>query len=111
MDRIDANCLYDGQHQRRHNHHDSGINHEAAEEQNQQHQQGENNGWITVCGAGVVHPNVLRMSGYDPKVWSGFAFGFGAERLAMLKYNINDCRVFYNTDLRESRVFDRKESE
>ena len=71
----------------------------------------KNNGWITVCGAGVVHPNVLRMSGYDPKVWSGFAFGFGAERLAMLKYNINDCRVFYNTDLRESRVFDRKESE
>jgi phenylalanyl-tRNA synthetase alpha chain len=68
-------------------------------------------GWITVAGAGVVHPNVLRMSGYDPKVWSGFAFGFGAERLAMLKYDINDLRVFYNTDLRESRNFDRKEAE
>lgn len=68
-------------------------------------------GWITVAGAGVVHPNVLRMSGYDPEVWSGFAFGFGAERLAMLKYDINDLRVFYNTDLRESKVFDRKESE
>ncbi len=66
-------------------------------------------GWITVAGAGVVHPNVLRMSGYDPSKWSGFAFGFGAERMAMLKYNINDCRVFYNTDLRESRTFDRKE--
>ncbi len=66
-------------------------------------------GWITVAGAGIVHPNVLKMSGYDPKKWSGFAFGFGAERLAMLKYNINDCRVFYNTDLRESRTFDRKE--
>ena len=68
-------------------------------------------GWITIAGAGVVHPNVLRMSGYDPEVWSGFAFGFGAERMAMLKYDINDCRVFYNTDLRESRVFDRKEAE
>ena len=68
-------------------------------------------GWITVAGAGVVHPNVLRMSGYDPKVWSGFAFGFGAERLAMLKYGIDDLRVFYNTDLRELTTFDRKESE
>ncbi len=66
-------------------------------------------GWITVAGAGVVHPNVLRMSGYDPKEWSGFAFGFGAERLAMLKYDINDLRVFYNTDLRESKTFDREE--
>ena len=71
----------------------------------------KNTGWITVAGAGLVHPNVLRMAGYDPKVWSGFAFGFGAERLAMLKYNINDCRVFYNTDLRETKTFDRKESE
>ena len=68
-------------------------------------------GWITVAGAGMVHPNVLRMSGYDPKVWSGFAFGFGAERLAMLKYYIDDIRAFYNTDLRETKVFDRKESE
>lgn len=71
----------------------------------------KNTGWITIAGAGVVHPNVLRMSGYDPEVWSGFAFGFGAERMAMLKYDINDLRVFYNTDLREARVFDRKESE
>lgn len=68
-------------------------------------------GWITIAGAGVVHPNVLRMGGYDPTIWSGFAFGFGAERMAMLKYDIDDCRVFYNTDLRESRVFDRKEAE
>lgn len=68
-------------------------------------------GWITVAGAGIVHPNVLRMAGYDPEVWSGFAFGFGAERLAMLKYDINDLRVFYNADLRESRIFDRKEAE
>ena len=71
----------------------------------------KNTGWITVAGAGIVHPNVLKMSGYDPKEWSGFAFGFGAERLAMLKYDINDCRVFYNTDLRESKVFDRKDDE
>ena len=71
----------------------------------------KNTGWITVAGAGMVHPDVLRMSGYDPKEWSGFAFGFGAERLAMLKYNINDIRAFYNTDLRESKTFDRKESE
>ena len=68
-------------------------------------------GWITVAGAGVVHPNVLRMSGYDPSTWSGFAFGFGAERLAMLKYGIDDLRVFYNTDLRELGIFDRREEE
>ena len=71
----------------------------------------KNTGWITVAGAGVVHPNVLRMGGYDPSVWTGFAFGFGAERMAMLKYDISDCRVFYNTDLRESKVFDRKAAE
>ena len=69
----------------------------------------KNTGWITVSGAGMVHPNVLRNCGYDPKVWSGFAFGFGAERLAMLKYGISDIRKFYQTDLRESEVFDRKE--
>lgn len=69
----------------------------------------KNTGWITVAGAGIVHPNVLKNCGYDPKVWTGFAFGFGAERLAMLKYGINDIRVFYNTDLRETKVFDRRE--
>lgn len=69
----------------------------------------KNTGWITVSGAGIVHPNVLRNCGYDPKVWTGFAFGFGAERLAMLKYGINDIRAFYATDLRESKVFDRKD--
>ena len=71
----------------------------------------KNTGWVTVVGAGVVHPNVLRMSGYDPEVWSGFAFGFGAERLAMMKYDINDIRVFYNTDLRELKTFDREDEE
>ena len=69
----------------------------------------KNTGWITVSGAGMVHPNVLRDCGYDPKKWTGFAFGFGAERLAMLKYGINDIRTFYQTDLRETENFDRKE--
>ena len=71
----------------------------------------KNTGWITVSGAGMVHPNVLKNCGYDPKEWTGFAFGFGAERLAMLKYGINDIRTFYMTDLREVSAFDRKESE
>jgi len=71
----------------------------------------KNTGWITVSGAGMVHPNVLRNCGYDPSVWSGFAFGFGAERLAMLKYGINDIRTFYQTDLREAITFDRKDNE
>ena len=70
----------------------------------------KNTGWITVSGAGMVHPNVLRNCGYDPAKWSGFAFGFGAERLAMLKYGINDIRTFYQTDLRESQTFDRKDA-
>lgn len=68
----------------------------------------KNTGWITVSGAGVVHPNVLRNCGYDPAEWSGFAFGFGAERLAMLKYGISDIRKFYQTDLREIANFDRR---
>lgn len=71
----------------------------------------KNTGWITVCGAGIVHPNVLRNCGYDPSIWTGFAFGFGAERLAMLKYGIGDLRVFYQTDLREVDAFDRREQE
>lgn len=66
-------------------------------------------GYITICGAGLVHPDVLRMGGFDSSIWSGFAFGFGAERVAMLKYGINDLRVFYNTDLREVGNFDRGE--
>lgn len=71
----------------------------------------KNTGWITVSGAGMVHPNVLRNCGYDPEVWKGFAFGFGAERCAMLKYGINDIRTFYQTDLREIKLFDRKDVE
>jgi phenylalanyl-tRNA synthetase alpha chain len=71
----------------------------------------KNTGWITVAGAGVVHPNVLRNGGFDPKKWTGFAFGFGADRLAMLKYGINDIRSFYNVDIRASHAFDRKDDE
>ena len=71
----------------------------------------KNSGWITVAGAGVVHPNVLRNGGFDPKKWTGFAFGFGADRLAMLKYGINDIRSFYNVDIRASHAFDRKDDE
>ena len=69
----------------------------------------KNTGWITVAGAGIVHPNVLKNCGYDPNNWTGFAFGFGAERLAMLKYGINDIRTFYQTDLREVSPFDKRE--
>ena len=69
----------------------------------------KNTGWITVSGAGMVHPNVLKNCGYDPAVWSGFAFGFGADRLAMLKYGISDIRKFYQADLREVVNFDRRE--
>ncbi len=67
-------------------------------------------GWITICGGGMVHPNVLRACGYDPDVWQGFAFGAAAERIAMLKYDINDIRVIHQNDLREIKSFDRKET-
>jgi len=68
-------------------------------------------GWVTIGGAGVVHPNVLRMSGYDPESYTGFAFGMGAERIAMLKYGITDIRTFYNNDLRSIVQFDKKGGE
>ncbi len=71
----------------------------------------KNTGWITVAGGGMVHPNVLKNGGFDPKEWSGFAFGFGADRLAMLKYGITDIRAFYLTDLRCSSEFDRKDKD
>ncbi len=66
-------------------------------------------GWITVGGAGIVNHKVLDNCGYDSEKWTGFAFGFGAERLAMLKYGITDIRVFYTNDLRSKENFDRKE--
>ena len=62
-------------------------------------------GWLEVCGAGMVHPVVLQNGGYDPAEWSGFAFGFGVERPAMVKYSIDDIRLFYGNDLRFLRQF------
>ena len=57
-------------------------------------------GWIEILGAGMVHPNVLRNCGIDPEVYSGFAFGMGIERIAMLKYHVGDIRYFYENDVR-----------
>lgn len=57
-------------------------------------------GWIEILGAGLIDPEVLKMVGYDPDIYSGFAFGVGVERIAMLKYGINDIRLFYENDLR-----------
>lgn len=62
-------------------------------------------GWLEILGAGMVHPHVLEMSGYDPKKVSGFAFGLGVERIAMLSYGIDDLRLFYDNDLRFLRQF------
>jgi len=68
-------------------------------------------GWIEVLGAGVVHPNVIKMGGYDPEKYTGFAFGMGPERVAMLKYGINDIRHFYTNDLRFLKDFNRYEGD
>ena len=65
-------------------------------------------GYIEILGAGMVHPNVLEMSGYDPKEYSGFAFGIGVERVAMLRYGIDDIRKFYQGDVRFIEQFTRK---
>ena len=67
-------------------------------------------GWIEILGGGMVHPNVLRGCGYDPDKFTGFAFGIGPERVAMLKYGINDIRNFYTNDLRFLKEFKRVES-
>lgn len=64
-------------------------------------------GWIEILGAGMVHPHVLEMNGFDPKKCSGFAFGVGLERVAMLKYGIDDIRNFYTNDIRFLKNFDR----
>ena len=66
-------------------------------------------GWIELLGSGVVHPNVLRMNGYDPDVYSGFAFGTGLDRLAMFKYGITDMRLLYTNDVKFLSQFDRKD--
>jgi phenylalanyl-tRNA synthetase alpha chain len=62
-------------------------------------------GWLELAGAGQVHPNVLTAVGIDPERWQGFAFGMGPDRLAMLRYGINDLRLFYENDLRFLRQF------
>jgi phenylalanyl-tRNA synthetase alpha chain len=62
-------------------------------------------GWLEIAGAGMVHPIVLKNGGYDPNNWSGFAFGTGVERPAMLKHGIDDIRLFYKNDLRFLRQF------
>lgn len=64
-------------------------------------------GWIEILGSGMVHPRVLEMSGYDPQKYTGFAFGMGVERIAMLKYGIDDIRHFYTNDIRFLRQFHR----
>lgn len=59
-----------------------------------------NGKWLEMGGAGMVHPNVLKSAGIDPAIWSGFAFGFGVDRLVMMRHNITDIRLLYNGDLR-----------
>ena len=66
-------------------------------------------GWIEILGAGIVHPNVLKMNGYDPNEYGGFAFGTGIDRLAMFKYGIPDMRYLYANDVRFLNQFDRKD--
>lgn len=68
-------------------------------------------GWIEILGSGVVHPNVLKNCGYDPEKYTGFAFGIGQERVAMLKYGINDIRSFYTNDTRFLNDFNRMDGE
>ena len=68
-------------------------------------------GWIEVLGAGMVHPNVLEMSGYDSTKYQGFAFGTGMDRFAMFKYGITDIRTIYGNDIRFIEEFDRKDDE
>ena len=62
-------------------------------------------GWLEIAGAGQVHPNVLRAVGIDPERWQGFAFGMGPDRLAMLRYGVDDLRLFYENDLRFLKQF------
>lgn len=68
-------------------------------------------GWIEILGAGMVHPNVLKMNGYDPKKYGGFAFGTGLDRLAMFKYGITDMRYLYRNDIRFLKQFDQMDIE
>jgi phenylalanyl-tRNA synthetase alpha chain len=65
----------------------------------------ENGGWMELLGSGMVHPSVIRNCGLDPEEWQGFAFGVGVDRLAMLKYGMNDLRAFFDGDLRWLRHY------
>lgn len=67
----------------------------------------KHSGWIEILGAGMVHPRVLEMGGYDPAVYRGFAFGMGPDRIALLKYGVDDIRHLYTNDLRFLRQFGR----
>ena len=62
-------------------------------------------GWLEILGSGMVHPAVFEHVGYDPEVYTGFAFGIGVERVAMLRYGIADIRLFYSNDARFLRQF------
>ena len=66
-------------------------------------------GYIEILGGGMVHPNVLKMNGYDPEIYSGFAFGIGIERVAILRYGIDDIRKFYMNDVRFLHQFKKKD--
>src|SRR5579871_6134306 len=61
--------------------------------------------WLEIAGCGMVHPQVFENVGYDPEVWTGWAFGFGIERIAMIRYGINDIRLFYENDIRFLKQF------
>ena len=61
--------------------------------------------WLEIAGCGMVHPKVFENTGFDPEVWTGWAFGFGIERIAMIRYGIHDIRLFYENDVRFLKQF------
>ena len=65
----------------------------------------KNTGWLEVLGCGMVHPNVFKSVDIDNEIYTGYAFGMGVERLAMLRYQVNDLRLFFDNDLRFLRQF------
>jgi phenylalanyl-tRNA synthetase alpha chain len=65
----------------------------------------KHSGWLEVLGAGMVHPNVFRNCGYDPEKISGYAFGMGVDRIALLRYGVDDIRTFFENDIRFLKQF------
>jgi len=65
----------------------------------------KNTGWLEIVGCGMVHPDVLKQGGINPEEYSGYAFGFGIERVAMLRTGIDDIRLFYENDIRVLKQF------